>query len=121
MQVKPCRVDDQFNFTSYLRDKLNKLVRLKDLDNGLPVPTEINFTLNVNRSGRASSLKLEPLPGETNTWLMRMFLQSIKYWIPSQKDGRTINDILSVSVRILPAVDGEFHFDTPVILRKNGS
>jgi hypothetical protein len=118
MQAKPCRVDDQFNFSSYLRDMLNARVQLKHLN---PIPPEVNFTLNVNRRGRSSNLKLEPLPGEANTRLMRTVLQRISYWIPSQEDGKAINDVLSVSIRILSAGEGEFRFDTPVILRKNGS
>lgn len=116
---KTCSVDDQINFADYLRNHLN----LKFDFSSFPpdgIPPVIEATLRVSSDGAAGDMTLNTPVGKAAESGLKELFFSIGYWVPSQKDGKVIDDTLTISMDILEGEDRTLSFGYPRITRAAG-
>lgn len=118
--AKHCAVDDQINFSEYLRNHLNHSFDFRTL---LPdsIPPVIEATLEVTGKGEPKHVTVNTALGKAAESGLKRLLSSITYWIPSRKDGQLISDSLKVSVEVLRRQNKPPVFGYPKIIRSNGN
>ncbi|HEY0896608.1 MAG TPA: hypothetical protein VGE15_08680 [Sphingobacteriaceae bacterium] len=117
--AKHCAVDDQINFSEYLRNHLNFQFDFSTLSPER-IPSVIEATLEVTREGEPKHVTVNTVLEKAAASGLKELLSSITYWIPSQKDGQVIDDSLIVSLEILRREDNSLIFGYPRITRTNG-
>ncbi|MXV14621.1 toxin-antitoxin system YwqK family antitoxin [Hufsiella ginkgonis] len=118
----PCLVDDQVYFTTYLSEKLNRsllssfAVRFAGITAG-----RMLIRLDVDSRGRPRNVDVKtPFGAAGDRLLYNEVISRIGYWIPSQKDGKTISDVLTITADLYIDDRGRSQFTMPVISRRNG-
>ncbi|HEY0667038.1 MAG TPA: hypothetical protein VGD22_02610 [Sphingobacteriaceae bacterium] len=112
---KECTIDDNSGFTIYLQNKLNAVFDLVPLTKADLKPVEIS--LHVNEKGQSSGIKIEQqLPTEFYE-ILKVILEDIRYWIPSQTAGKIIEDTLQIKMKIYQDNNGKPTFSLPQIIR----
>ncbi len=117
---KGCNIDEHDNYTLYLSDYLSQNFNSAWLSD--TTGRTIEFTLTVDKNGTSSHISLIKDLGNTisNKALLQI-LTSIDYWIPSQKDGKIINDVLTVSAHLTTESTGKTLFTNAKIKRRDGT
>ncbi|KAA8485476.1 hypothetical protein BDE36_0512 [Arcticibacter tournemirensis] len=117
---KGCNIDEHDNYTLYLSGYLSQNFNSEWLSD--TTDRTIEFTLMVDKNGASSRISLIKDLG--NTIANKAFLQilnSVDYWIPSQKDGKIINDVLTVSADLTTESTGKILFTNAKIKRRDGT
>lgn len=112
---KECTIDDISGFTIYLQNKLNAVFQFATLTNVDLKPLEIS--LHVNEKGQSSGIKIDEHPPTQFYELLQALLADIRYWIPSQVDGKVIDDTLKIKTEMYIDEKGKPTFLLPQITR----
>jgi hypothetical protein len=114
---KNCKVDDQMNFSEFLRLQLNKNFDFSTLGE---IPASIEATLEVTAKGQPKNILIKTPMEKAAGILLAQEMISVGYWIPSQKDGKVIDDTLTVTLELLRGEDNTLSFGYPHITRTKG-
>ena len=117
--AKNCSVDDQNNFTEHLRNKLNLIFDFDSLPTE-SLPEFVEATLKVRKNGQPEEIRILTDLGKAAAASLTEVLESISYWIPSQKDGKVIDDRLKLRVELMNGENNSLTFGYPVISRSQG-
>lgn len=117
---KPCTIDDHINFTKFLQDFFNLKFDFDKLEPNVTA-LQIEAELTVDTEGQASKVQLKSGPGHAAEKELIKLLKSVSYWVPSQKGGAVIEDVLKLKVGLTRNDSDVLVFGLPVIERTTGS
>lgn len=117
--AKNCSIDDQTNFTEHLRNKLNLSFDFSTLPQD-SYPEFVEASLKVTKNGPPEEITVETALGKAGIASLTEVLGSISYWIPSQKDGKVIEDTLKIRIEVMKGDYDSLAFGYPVISRSLG-
>ncbi len=116
---KNCTVDEHLDYTKYLKEHLQNTIGDFIYEQaGLVQNMTITFT--VNEKGQSSNIQIL---NQNNQFIIRELTAAIKevrFWIPSQKDGKAIKDNFTVKTGQYLDEKGNAIFEMPVISREMG-
>lgn len=118
--AKSCSIDDQTNFTEYLQNKLNLTFDFSTLSQD-PLPDYVDITLKVKKNGQPEQIMTVTAISNTAVESLTAVLDSVSYWIPSQKDGKVMDDNLRIRIELMKDNYGNLAFGYPVITRAQGN
>lgn len=121
MIYKGCTVDENQNYNTYLQNYLNaKLSFIWTLEDA-PAITEFTVKVEVKKTGQSAEIIIPEEFPPTFTKVLKTALSNIPYWIPSFKNGKTIDDVLEITLSKINLEEDAVSFGYPIIKRKNGS
>ncbi len=116
---KNCTIDEHLDYTKYLKEHFENAVGNYIYEqNGLIQDIEISFSVNEN--GQSSNIQVLNQPNQAVSNAIIEVIKDVRFWIPSQKDGKAIKDIFTVNTGQYLDAKGNALFEMPVIERKNG-
>ncbi|MEO5911313.1 MAG: hypothetical protein ABIP95_10520 [Pelobium sp.] len=120
MIYKGCTVDENQNYNIYLQNYLNTNLPLIWTLKNAPDIDKFTVKVEVRANGQSAAITF---PDEFPILFansLKIALSNIPYWIPSFKDGKTIDDVLEITLYKINLENDVISFGYPIIKRNNG-